>query len=318
MGAVLGIAYRAIAAHLVRKAGLTQKNGRTGAVTLIQRFGSALNLNIHFHLLVLDGVYELTAAGPRFRRVAPPTAAGLDALLEQIVTRIARHLERRGLLVRDAEDAYLGSGPGEDASLPVLLGHSITYRVAVGPNEGRKAFTLQTVAPALEAPAGDERVAKHLHFTPGRAGAEAQSAPDEVPRGLRSAQRTARDGHPSGAGEKQRHDRAQPRRAAEAGVRHRDRYLRALRGEAEDHRQRRRPGGGGEESGASGAERSASRWFRAGPSRAWAAGAGGARSQLTWCHAPGIRARPRCLHLLPRAVRESDPHAGISGSATGG
>ena len=30
---------------------------QTGAVTLIQRFGSALNLNIHFHMLYLDGVY---------------------------------------------------------------------------------------------------------------------------------------------------------------------------------------------------------------------------------------------------------------------
>jgi hypothetical protein len=30
---------------------------QTGAVALIQRFGSALNVNIHFHLLVLDGVY---------------------------------------------------------------------------------------------------------------------------------------------------------------------------------------------------------------------------------------------------------------------
>src|SRR5262249_60125821 len=28
-----------------------------GAVTLIQRFGSAANLNIHLHCLVLDGVY---------------------------------------------------------------------------------------------------------------------------------------------------------------------------------------------------------------------------------------------------------------------
>jgi hypothetical protein len=26
-------------------------------VTLIQRFGSALNLNIHFHVIFLDGVY---------------------------------------------------------------------------------------------------------------------------------------------------------------------------------------------------------------------------------------------------------------------
>jgi len=45
MGEVLGIVYRVIAGHLVKKAGETQTSARTGAVTLIQRFGSALNLN---------------------------------------------------------------------------------------------------------------------------------------------------------------------------------------------------------------------------------------------------------------------------------
>ncbi len=57
IGQVLGIVYRAIAAHLIKQAGYTQQSARTGAVTLIQRFGSALNLNIHFHMLFLDGVY---------------------------------------------------------------------------------------------------------------------------------------------------------------------------------------------------------------------------------------------------------------------
>ncbi len=32
-------------------------NSQTGAITLIQRFGSSLNLNIHFHILFLDEVY---------------------------------------------------------------------------------------------------------------------------------------------------------------------------------------------------------------------------------------------------------------------
>ena len=45
MGKVLGIVYRVIATHLIKKAGFTKKTGHTGAVTLIQRFGSALNLN---------------------------------------------------------------------------------------------------------------------------------------------------------------------------------------------------------------------------------------------------------------------------------
>jgi heat shock protein HslJ/ribosomal protein S27E len=54
---VLGIVYRTISAHVLKSARLTRASGATGAVTLIQRFGSALNLNIHFHMLVLDGAY---------------------------------------------------------------------------------------------------------------------------------------------------------------------------------------------------------------------------------------------------------------------
>ena len=41
-----------------QQAGLKRRQADTGAVTLIQRFGSAANLNIHLHCLVLDGVYR--------------------------------------------------------------------------------------------------------------------------------------------------------------------------------------------------------------------------------------------------------------------
>ena len=59
MGRVLGIVYRVIATYLVKQEGFTKKIAKTGAVTLIQRFGSALNLNVHFHMLLLDGVRRL-------------------------------------------------------------------------------------------------------------------------------------------------------------------------------------------------------------------------------------------------------------------
>lgn len=39
---------------------MTRATAHTGAVTLIQRFGSALNLNIHLHMLFLDGVYVVS------------------------------------------------------------------------------------------------------------------------------------------------------------------------------------------------------------------------------------------------------------------
>jgi len=45
MGKVLGIVYRTLATHIIHKAGFTKSSAHTGAVTLIQRFGSALNLN---------------------------------------------------------------------------------------------------------------------------------------------------------------------------------------------------------------------------------------------------------------------------------
>ena len=55
----LRIVHRVISGFLTKQAGLKRHQAATGAVTLIQRFGSATNLNIHLHCLVLDGVYNV-------------------------------------------------------------------------------------------------------------------------------------------------------------------------------------------------------------------------------------------------------------------
>ena len=74
MGQVLGIVYRTLSTHLIKKTGYTKATAQTGSVTLIQRFGSALNLNVHFHMLFLDGVYAEDDYGKqRFHRVKTPT-----------------------------------------------------------------------------------------------------------------------------------------------------------------------------------------------------------------------------------------------------
>jgi hypothetical protein len=113
---VLGIVYRVIAGHLVKKAGETQASARTGAVTLIQRFGSAPNANTHFHMLFLDGVYVEAGERLRFRRVKAPERAELEALVQSLSERVGWHLERQGLLERDAETGYLALEPqGEEA-----------------------------------------------------------------------------------------------------------------------------------------------------------------------------------------------------------
>jgi hypothetical protein len=107
---------------------------------LIQRFGSALNLNVHFHLLMPDGVYLRGAEAPVFVRTSAPALPELQALAERIGSRLGKHLERRGILVRDLEDCYLALDPdSEEDALPDLQGHSINYRIALGRRRGQKA-----------------------------------------------------------------------------------------------------------------------------------------------------------------------------------
>ena len=89
--------HRVITGFLVKRAGFKLSRADTGAVTLIQRFGSAANLNIHLHCLVLDGVYLKRDGAAFFHEAAAPTVEELEALLAKIITRTMRILTRRGL-----------------------------------------------------------------------------------------------------------------------------------------------------------------------------------------------------------------------------
>jgi hypothetical protein len=49
----VAVVLRAIETDLIQRADLARAFGaRTGAVTVVQRFGSALNLNVHRHMVV--------------------------------------------------------------------------------------------------------------------------------------------------------------------------------------------------------------------------------------------------------------------------
>jgi len=73
-------------------------------------------------MLFLDGVYLTAGRRLRFVPLPAPTPAALQGLLERIVHRVGRHLERRGLLVRDAESAYLQWDDERASPLDDLLG----------------------------------------------------------------------------------------------------------------------------------------------------------------------------------------------------
>jgi hypothetical protein len=76
-------------------------------VTAIQRFGGALNLNVHFHTLVPDGVFIEEGTGQaRFEPLDAPTDEEVTAILLRIVRRAAEVLEsvEDDLEIGDAND----------------------------------------------------------------------------------------------------------------------------------------------------------------------------------------------------------------------
>ena len=148
---VLGIVTRALSTFLVHRAGLTVASGaQTGIVTLIQRFGSALNLNVHLHLLALDGAYSFERKRPRFHRAPVPSQDELERLLSTLIQRITRTLVRAGALIEDVGETYLNVDAG--GALEQLNAASVRYLIAVGPQAGRRTLTLQTLGPDTRDP----------------------------------------------------------------------------------------------------------------------------------------------------------------------
>jgi hypothetical protein len=146
-----------------------------------------------------------------------------------------------------------------------LIGHSITYRIAVGPRAGQKLFTLQTVPLRLQGPALNPNGAARAGGFSLHAGvAIAASRGDELGT------------------------------AAEAVVQERHRDLRALRRTASDHRQHRGTAGHCEDSGAVGANR-----FAVAPDRVFARGEGHRGSPGCAEHAGRRTDRPRTVGLRP-------------------
>jgi hypothetical protein len=92
-----------------RRIGARPSRARSnGAVTFVQRFNSALELSLHFHVLVPDGIFvgdgDDPDARPRFVELDPPTDQDVAALLDRIRERVVALLRRRGRLDDEAVD----------------------------------------------------------------------------------------------------------------------------------------------------------------------------------------------------------------------
>ena len=160
---VLEIVHRAISGLLIKKAGFKRTEAQAGGVTFVQRFGSALNLNIHFHCLVLDGVYHRRGEQVEFRRVDAPTLDEISQLLDRLVKRLLKLLTRRGHLVEDQGQTFL-EGEIDEGALSTLQAAATSYRIGLGPRRGKKVLTLRTVQ-AEEEGRGAERCVQNNGFS---------------------------------------------------------------------------------------------------------------------------------------------------------
>jgi len=160
--AVLRAFVRSLFAELRRRARRhwDARSTQCGAVTFVQRFGSALNLNLHFHTLALDGVYAdigHTAEAPRFLPLSPPDDDAVARVLAGTARRIHRLVaERAG----GEEDALAR----EEPLLALLAAASLRGRSVSGPNAGERWRRLgDRVDPADENddPEASPRVPQH-------------------------------------------------------------------------------------------------------------------------------------------------------------
>jgi hypothetical protein len=132
--AVLRCFIAAITSDLRRRARKRKIQGdlETGAMTVIQRFGSSLALNVHFHTLAVDGVWEKQPDG---NLLFHPMPAPSDKDVARIARAVCRKVQR--LLARE------NSGDdGQTSLLDELASASAQGLVATGPRRGCRVLRL--------------------------------------------------------------------------------------------------------------------------------------------------------------------------------
>ena len=146
--AVLRELIRAVSSWLRQRARRQRVVGalKTGAVTVIQRFNSALGANPHFHTLFLDGVYTFPVGrAPVFH----PTPAPTDEDVARVAAAVFRRVERR---LTDREPGTVQRRFVEGAPVLVAIGEaSVGGVVATGPRRGRRIVRVRGVAADVDA-----------------------------------------------------------------------------------------------------------------------------------------------------------------------
>jgi hypothetical protein len=107
-------------------------------VVVVQRFGGALNLNIHLHALVLDGMFTNDGGRRAVSSGSAADASGCGGGGALIARRVTRLVERRGF-AGSAEDGEASDLWSDEAPvLAAVAAASVEGRVALGPRAGAR------------------------------------------------------------------------------------------------------------------------------------------------------------------------------------
>src|SRR5436309_8914408 len=110
-----------------------------GAVTFVQRFGSAANLHVHFLVLCIDGVYAPGLHGkPEFFALRPPENCEVRELAELLSKRIPNLLKRRGIDTPQCGTEESDRLACDQPWLSEVYAASVCGRLATGPETGHR------------------------------------------------------------------------------------------------------------------------------------------------------------------------------------
>ena len=123
-----------------------------GAISFCQRFGSALNLNLHWHILYLDGVYYYNSHGElKFKNSPSPSNIDIDRVLTNISQDVIKLLQKEGILDKEQET--------------ILIDYDTLVEIAPSYAKAKQASTINYIGLGQNAGYPVKRIGRGLGYT---------------------------------------------------------------------------------------------------------------------------------------------------------
>ena len=108
------------------------------AITFVQRFGSSLNLNVHLHVVVVDGVFSRDGDELAFTAASPPTCAEMMSVLRKVRSRVDKLATRNANELQPPLGACVrvALSPGDIRAVSVDLQDDEPHATALEPHDG--------------------------------------------------------------------------------------------------------------------------------------------------------------------------------------